>query len=158
MRRMSIILLGTALVASSACSGGSDGPTNPNPSGNGSMSATIDGSAFVAIGIAASTSNSLLIIAGADASSRSVTISASMLQGTGVQAIGQGNAAIGQLIIGGNAWIAGGLQGGSGTINIATLTATRAAGTFSFTAPAQLGTTTPATRLVTNGQFDVVLQ
>jgi len=45
--------------------------------------------------------------------------------------------------------------GSSGTVNITTATATRVVGTFSFTAVARTQGTTPASRTVTNGTFDV---
>jgi hypothetical protein len=45
---------------------------------------------------------------------------------------------------------------GSGTINLATLTAKAASGTFSFTAPANANGAT-GTKVVTNGAFNVTL-
>lgn len=52
-------------------------------------------------------------------------------------------------------WVSPFATGSSGTLTITTATATRVAGTFSFTAVARTQGTTPATRTVTNGTFDV---
>ncbi len=48
-------------------------------------------------------------------------------------------------------------SGSAGTITITTLTATRIAATFSFTASRFIGSTGPLTTTVTNGQFDLTL-
>jgi hypothetical protein len=46
-------------------------------------------------------------------------------------------------------------DGTSGSVTITTFTATRAAGTFSFTAAARAGSGATGTRVITNGSFDV---
>lgn len=159
MRRICGFVAAMTFIVAGACGGdGYGGPTNPNPnpSGNRTMTATIDGSAFTAIGVGVSTTNGLLILAGADASGRAIGISANMLQGTGTQTIGGNSVASGNVIIGSNSWVAGAtVTGGTGSVTLTTLTASHAVGTFSFTAPSQSATATPATRVVTNGHFDV---
>ena len=44
---------------------------------------------------------------------------------------------------------------GTGTVNVTTLTATRAAGTFSFTGQASPGTGATGTQVVSSGSFDI---
>jgi hypothetical protein len=55
-----------------------------------------------------------------------------------------------------NTWITS-LTGAAGTLTITSLTSTRIAGTFSFTADAETGTSTTGTETVSNGVFDVAL-
>ena len=49
------------------------------------------------------------------------------------------------------------LTGSAGTVNVTSLTSTRIAGTFQFTAPPQTFTSTTGTRVVTNGAFEMPL-
>ena len=156
MRRSSLAATFGVVVFALACGGGngSTGPNNPNPNatGAGSMSASIDGSGWNAIGVSASRSTGLLIIAGSDVQ-RTVTVSFA-LNGTGTQTFGPGGVALGVVLVGGQSWQANGSGLGSGSVNITTLTGNRAVGTFSFTAVGGQGAT-PASRQVTNGRFDV---
>ncbi|HVT40390.1 MAG TPA: hypothetical protein VHE78_15210 [Gemmatimonadaceae bacterium] len=74
--------------------------------------------------------------------------------GTGTQTIGPGTLAAANVLIGSQMWQANSF-GGSGTITLTTVTSNRVVGTFTFTAKALVSSVTPATRLVTSGQFDV---
>lgn len=150
------VLAAGAFLALLAC-GGSDDPAGPKSptSTNGTMSALIDGQQWTAVGIAASYQNQIgtLVIGASNASNVGF--------GFAVPANGPGtytvNSTIGMnanLNTGGDGWLAVGTTG-SGTVTITTLTATRAAGTFSFVLQATDAGVNPQTRNVTNGQFDV---
>lgn len=154
MRRSRLIVLPATLILSFACGGGSKNPAAPpnNPNAVGSMSASIDGTNWSAIAVTARKSNGIVIASGSDAV-RTVTISF-LPNGTGNQQIAANSVALAILLIGGQSWSANAVGQGGGTVNLTTLTATRAVGTFTFTAVASQGTT-PATRQVTNGKFDV---
>jgi len=158
--RHTLAMLGTAaLVVVTACGGDSsnDGPTNPNqnPTGNRSMSARIDGTAWTATSVAAGVTNGLLIIAGTNVT-QTFSIAVAVAQGTGTQTVGPSSVTYGNLLVGQQSWAANGSLGGPGSITLTTLTATRAAGTFSFTVKALTQGASPATRQVTSGAFDVV--
>lgn len=147
-----------ALILAAACGGSDNGPTDPGTitPPNGTMSARIDGAAWAATAIAVTAQNGHLIVSGGSSNGQGVAIGASTVPGPGTQTIG-GNtnaAAQGVITVGTQSWSANAIQG-SGTVTITTLTANRAAGTFSFTAPALSAGATPATRVVTAGQFDV---
>ena len=155
MRRSRLFVLPATLIFSLACGGGSKNPAAPpnnSPNAVGSMSASIDGTAWSAIAVTARKANGVVIASGSDAV-RTVTISF-LPNGTGNQNIAANSVAVAILLIGGQSWSANAAGQGGGTVNLTTLTATRAVGTFTFTAVASPGTT-PATRQVTNGKFDV---
>jgi hypothetical protein len=145
-----------ALAVAAACGGDSGNATAPkNPgTGNRTMWARIDGATWTATNIAASGANGTLIVSGARGTDAVVTITASLVQGTGTQAMGRNSVALGSVTIGNTQWAAGNLLG-SGSVTLTLVTATRAVGTFAFTAPAVSASTSPATKTVTQGAFDV---
>jgi uncharacterized protein DUF6252 len=155
VRHTSLTALALVLVAACSGGGGSKGVTNPNPgSPKRTMSARIDGVAWTAINIAAGNANGALIISGARGTDQGVAISASLIQGTGTQTIGRTSAAQGIVSIASTQWAANSFQG-SGSVTLTLITATRAVGTFTLTAPAVSASTFPATKTVTSGAFDV---
>ena len=91
----------------------------------------------------------------------SATDAASLSFGFGAAAV-QGSTAVGPLSgtnatvtnAAGQAWQAAGTRG-SGTLNITSINATGASGTFSFTLEAVPGTGSAGNRSVTNGSFNV---
>lgn len=158
MRRSSLVLIAAASMA--ACGGGGDGgPAGPNPNQNTSkstMSARIDGTQWTATNVGVTARNGALIVAGANTAGVGVGFGASMIQGTGTQTFGPGivSTANGSVTQATMAWSASNFQG-SGSVTLTTLTANRATGTFTFTAPALIAGSTPSPRVVTAGQFDV---
>ena len=155
MLRSALVLMAAATIV--ACGGGDGGPASPNPNpgtGNGSMSARIDGAQWTATGVAASGKNGALIVVGTSSAGLAVGFGASMIQGTGTQTFGPTSAANGGVTATTMSWGANSFQG-SGSVTLTTLTATRAAGTFTFTAPALTAGSSPSTRVVTSGVFDV---
>ena len=157
MRSSSIVTVAVSLLLAVACGGGgggktATGPANPGTTGAGSMSATIDGSAWTAVAVTTGITNGVRIISGSDLA-RSVAMSF-LVTGTGTQQFST-SVALGVVIIGLQSWDASSSNGATGSVTITTLTSNRAVGTFSFTAKASTASTTPATRQVTNGKFDV---
>ena len=159
--RTPLQLLSIAFLASAVGCGGSDsnGVTNPNPQQSaGTMSARIDGAAWTASVVTVAVNTNGLIISGASTSSTGVAVGASRLLGTGTQTFGTGTNfnALATMTTGTQSWSATGIQGSnsSGSVTLTTLTATRAVGTFTFTAAALAGGAT-GTKVVTSGVFDV---
>jgi hypothetical protein len=164
MHRVRSIAPFLGLLLITACSGG-DGPTGPNPpppGGNASFTASVDGqgwtSAAALTNVTAAQSGTYIISGSVltGASTRAITLNLMNIPGPGTYPLGTGAGVSGGSAI--YAESAGGwgtpLSGEAGTINITTLTATRIAGTFSFTAAASAGGAT-GTRTVTNGTFDL---
>jgi hypothetical protein len=117
------------------------------------MTATIDGSPWTAIGLTTGLATGpTRLISGSDLT-RSLVIG--FAPSTGNQATGSTSVVFCRLIIGSQIWQAGLTYGGNGTVSVTTLTSTRAVGTFSFTAPGATAGTTPATRTLASGTFDV---
>jgi len=157
IRKSALVL---ALPLALACGGGDD---DTGPSGStGSMSATIGGVSWNAnLTVQGAYTGGVLAIGGNGGSGANnyqvnITVTNITAAGTfnfGVGAIG--NQALVTLI--GNpvsTWGAT-FAGGSGSITVTSLTASRAQGTFTFTANASPGTAATGTKAVTNGQFDV---
>jgi hypothetical protein len=160
MKRSIILLVAASLMIAAACGGGG-GTTNPNPNpgvtGKGTMSAKVDGTAWASLVVITQKSpfgaNTLVVASGADVAGHSLAISF-FLTGTGTQKIGlQGMAGLVTNLV----WTGGQYQTspgvGSGSITLSTQTATRAVGTFTFTAVGSGNT--PPSRVVTEGRFDV---
>ena len=162
-RRYTLSCFALALIALAACGGSDDGgPTGTNGNnnaalGDGSMSATINGSAWrsVSSGDKGSRNGNIYAVVGLN-TSYTVALGIAGLTGPGtvnlnIAAGGNGSNAIISNATGG--WGTA-FSGGTGTITVTTLTANRIAGTFSFDAPAGSGKAT-GTLQVRNGKFDV---
>ena len=150
MKRLA--LLAFAMVM--AC--GDDGG-NP-PIGAGSMSASIDGTAFSGtLAVTASRSGTTLSIAALGSNSRQLSLNLVDVAATGNIAIGAGSASMAQYSSGAQAWVSN-VAGGSGTVVVTTLTSTRLAGTFSFTAVPSTTTGATGNKAVTSGAFDVTFR
>lgn len=154
-------LLSVLLLAVCAACGGSDGPTGPGGPGgpnNGSFTARIDGTNWAATIITPSMAQTTGHVSAVGSGSPTFSLAFAWQDQltTGTWTIGTGGQSIGfnaNMIQGGQVWVAGAGMG-SGTLTITTRTASRVAGTFSFTLmPSQGGAT--GNRQVTNGQFDV---
>jgi hypothetical protein len=155
-----------ALVATAACGG--DGSTGPNNNNNGAsrMTATVNGRAFSSNALGGlekvvMVNRALHLVQGAQTSGTNATvilITLWNLRGPGTYPIGVGPTTVGgtgQVTENGLSWITP-LTGTAGEVRITTLTDTRIAGTFTFTAEAVGGST--GTRAVTNGQFDYPIE
>jgi hypothetical protein len=157
MRHTSITVLSAALLIA-ACGGGSkSGPTSPTTTTTGtgrSMSASIDGTQWSTTIVGANPGAGFIIIAGSNVGGQTTVGLTIATGGTGTQTIGPGTLAAGSVLIGSQMWQANSF-GGGGTITLTTVTSNRVAGTFTFTAKALVNSVTPATRVVTSGQFDV---
>lgn len=170
-------LAGAMSVLAGCGGGGGDGGGGTQPGGNGTVSgsftASIDGQSWTAdaatmtvSGQAQPSRPGVVVLAGGQvASGISLSISLAFIRGPGTYPLGVniGTNAGGIATIteahGTNveSWNTS-LTGAAGTVTITTRTSTRIAGTFSCTATALLGTSpSPASRIVTNGSFDVTL-
>jgi hypothetical protein len=164
-RHLAPALLLLTLIAAGC---GDDDTTGPGPNGPNAMSATIDGQPWVADpSLITVTSNSntarqgtLLITGGRISTGEAVTLTLSFVSGSGTYPLGVNfltNAGgHGQVVDVPDSWNTP-LNGAAGTVNITTRTSTRIAGSFSFTAKAVTGGTTPETRIVTGGSFDITV-
>ena len=151
VRSRTLALLG--ILAGVACGdGANNNPTGPTPSAG--MSAAVDGQGWTAVSATAVRSGTVIAIGGSDIGGQ-LGIGLGLIEaGTGDYPINATSASNANVTSGTQTWIAN-ASSGSGTITITTLTTTRIAGTFSFTAPVVIGNPTPATRVVTNGTFDL---
>lgn len=148
------------LTLAAGCGGDDDNPTSPgggNGGGTGGvkMSATVDGTAWQAF-TATAINNSGVIAIGSSNASGEIGIGFGFQDaGPGTYTIGPGQIATANVIsLDGTGWVANDARG-SGSIVVTTLTADRIAGTFEFTAMRTVGTGNPATRVVTDGSFDL---
>jgi hypothetical protein len=174
--RPSSLMVVAVFVLAAACGGGNPaGPSGSSGSGSGSggsggsggtggasggrtISALIDGVPFNAAASGTRSGNpALLLVAGstvAGATGSTLGFGAPLAVGTHAIAVGSGlNANL--TILNGTAVASGYLAfqtSGSGSVTIATLTATGATGTFNFV---MTSTTGGAPKTVTNGTFDV---
>jgi hypothetical protein len=159
-----LMTLAIALLAFTACGGSSSSATSPADTGggtitplHGTMTATIDGSAWTAATVTTYTyTNGILSIAGGDNSNPIRSI------GMALTASGPGTFQMGTLPSAANAVLSIGIgptwtanvAGGTGTITITALSSMGAAGTFSFSAVAAAGGAT-GTHTVTSGTFNI---
>jgi hypothetical protein len=157
MRRATIAPLLFALLTAVSC--GDDTPTDtedePSGPGTGSIGAQVNGQAWSASTRSATHVNGTLTITGTDAAQRTVLVGIANVTAPGTFQLAQGNpnGAIASVIEGAAIWSSS-LSGGSGTLTVSVLTATRVAGSFTFTGvPATASAT--GTRAVTAGQFDL---
>jgi hypothetical protein len=157
MQLRSVLAVAAAL-AVVACGSDSSNSTEPPPGAlNGSMSATVDGVSWTAtLAVQAGYANGILAFAGVDANSTTIAVALAPT-GPGAYPIGSTqptNASYS--IAGGQAkvWQAAATQG-SGSVEIDSLTATSAAGTFHFELPAIESSGATGTESITNGKFSV---
>jgi hypothetical protein len=159
--------IGAALACASAIAcGGDSGPAGPAAAG--SFTATIDGDAwasdaqYLAGGVTV-VGPGVYTMAGSRATSPSsaltVTLTLYNIDRPGTYPIGVSPSVVGALAIVAeptNGW-ASPLSGAAGTITITTLTESRMAGTFTFTATPVSGGAT-GSRVVTDGKFDLPIR
>ena len=148
--RPAALALAVLLVA--AC-----GDSGTNSGNESTMTATVAGSAWSGtLAVQGTHNGNVLAISGTNGTYQlSLTIPG--VAATGTFNFGPGTLGIAQLVqvtTGTPAWTTS-LVGGTGSITVTTLTATRAAGSFSFTGAASPGTSATGTRAVTSGSFDV---
>lgn len=143
-----------ALVLAMAC--GSDGNSSTEPKGAGGVTATIDGTAFSAdLAVQATRAGNVLAFGAVSSNSRQLNFSLVNVTATGTIPVGTGTGAHTITYTEGTkAWVTS-MVGGSGSVVITTLTANRAAGTFSFTAIPSTNTGAAGNKAVTAGSFDV---
>jgi hypothetical protein len=159
-----LMTLTVVLLASAACGGSGTSATGTSNSGgttvtqlHGTMTASIDGSAWTATTITTATyTNGLLSIGGTDNSTpvRSIGLSLTTA-GPGTFAMGTlPSAPSAVLSIGiGPTWTANG-AGGTGTITVTAISSTATSGTFLFSAVAATGGAT-GVHTVTSGTFNI---
>jgi len=157
MRRFA--LFSAVLIMATGCGGGSSpdltGTNNIGNNSSGPLSATIDGIAWASPTPAAIYKNNIVSVAGIDLGLTASVGFATGVNGPGVYSLSYRNqlAGVGTVSKVGQGWTSG-LQGGTGTLNLTTLTTNHVAGTFSFDAvPASGGAT--GVLHVTNGKFDI---
>lgn len=173
MKRMSASALLLVLLLAVGC-GGDDDPAGPGDGGGGggggsnSLVAKIDGVQFTAdqltiqvTGNDPATRQGTLIVSGAQASSnRTLSVILSFIVGPATQPLGINTAStpggIVNVSVVGDLWTTP-LNGASGFVTITARTDKRIAGTFHCTTAGLLPATTPATRTVTEGAFDVTI-
>lgn len=159
------LLLAAALVAAAACEKSSTGLGNNN-NGDARMTATIDGRAFASTALLGQekvtlASRAVHLVYGQQTSGTNSTVilvTLYNLRGPATYPLGVNLTSYGgvaQITENALSWITP-LTGNAGTVTITTLTDTRIAGTFSFTAEA-VGNAT-GTRTVTNGRFDYPIE
>ena len=155
--RLPALALLTGLTLLDACGGDTATPSGGNNNTTGPMSASLNGTGWTASTASAVAASNLIVISGSRLTTPNYTLSFTLsnIGGTGVYALGVGVNMFGGYVVASSS--AGGWStpqsGAAGEINIATLTAARIAGTFTFTATAQSGTT--GNLVATNGAFDV---
>ncbi len=152
-RPAALTLAATLLLA--ACGGDS----GTNSGDQSTMSATVAGTAWSAtLAVQGQVSGNILSISGTNGTYQ-VALTVPGVSAPGTYAVGPGNSGIAQLvqIITGTPTWTSSLVGGSGTIVVTALTASRVAGTFSFSGAPSPGSSASGTRAVTNGTFDLKL-
>jgi hypothetical protein len=155
-RLFAIILV----AASAACSsGGTDDDNNNNNGGGGSLSATIDGTPFTALGtssVAQISDAGDFAIVSANASGTGISLLLYNIGAPGTYPLG-----VSGLVFGGIATVTSGssgwstpLSGLAGSVTVTAVSATHIKGTFSFTATPLFGGA-GASKTVTGGSFDL---
>lgn len=151
MKRLAFLALVLATVTVTSC--GDDGG-NP-PVGAGTMSASIDGTAFTgSLSVTAVRTTNTITISAVGSSTRQISLNLLGVTSTGAVAVGAGSQNFAQYSQGTQTWVSS-LVGGTGTVTLTTLSATHATGTFSFTGIASTATGASGNKSVTNGTFDV---
>jgi hypothetical protein len=129
------------------------------------MTARVDGQTWTSVPTSAAAfpgGSGAFSISGTEAAgttSRSINLALYYIRGTGTYALGAGSGVVGgraQYSEAGTVWATPN-DGASGTVTITTLTPTRIAGTFEYTARLSSGTSATQTRTITNGSFDIAM-
>jgi hypothetical protein len=138
-----------------ACGGSSTAPNSGSNSCTASLSATVNGVVWCSPAGAGTFQHSIVSIAGIDAGLVSSIAFAFVATVPGTYSLGSGNinAGFATYTRNGQGW-GSALSGGTGSVTLTTLTATHAAGTFTFDAVPSNGGAT-GTILVTNGTFNI---
>jgi len=169
-RSIRLLMLSAALGTLAACGGSGTGPSG---NGIGTFTAVIDGVAWSSDNISLQVSSGgtvpgTQVITGSKLTGGQnyialiLTLGYISAPGTYPLGVNQGVVAGGSAILSSQTgsvlgiWNTG-FSGSAGTVTITSLTSTRMAGTFQFTAPPQLGSQASGNRVVTNGTFDVPL-
>lgn len=162
-----LMALSATAVGTAACGGGGDaGPAAPGGgTGDGSLSARINGASWTAAPSTVVTATSTPALPGSlamqgstfGAPARVLQLFLVRIPGVGTYPLGMntvtGTGGIANVIEGGQSWSTP-LSGAAGTVTISSLTDTRVRGSFSFQATPIIGSGAAVT--VTDGQFDVV--
>lgn len=165
-RRPSLISVFFLTVSLAGCGGGEE---SSDPDGNDNfLRARIDGQQFTAsssfitvTGSGTPTQSGQLIIVGPNiGNSDSLALTLGFIPGPGTYPLGTNPGTtpggLGTYVKGSDSWTAP-LNGQAGTLVITARTATRIAGTFTFTGNALLPAMSPDQRVVTEGEFDVTV-
>jgi hypothetical protein len=146
------------IVALTACGGG--GATNPGPNTGTRFTATIDGAGWTSgSSAAAATAGGIFTLVGSQigASVTSMSLSLYSIGAPGTYPLGvTGSVAggIATLTTSPGSWSTA-LTGAAGSVTITAVSATRIAGTFTYSAAPTLGSSATNTRVVTAGEFDL---
>jgi hypothetical protein len=158
MRPYSRLLLASGLVLAIACSGG--GSTGPKGGGGGSadLSATINGSSWLGTVQAKATrtiaeGDTIISVGGANTGEGIILGMAFSDSGAKTYGIGAFGEDANALITEGSASWASNITGGTGSITVDTITATRVTGSFQFSAVPVAGSGATGTITVTSGKF-----
>ena len=170
--RLSLVPAALALLLFTGCGGGGGGdPTRPGGGGGGggdTFTATIDGVAWASdaaaisvTGSATPTRDGMLVISGYEsATGRGLSLAISFFIGAATQPLGVNSGTTpggsGTVLAPPDSWLTP-MSGAAGMVTLSARTANRVAGTFHFTAEALAGAT-PASRVVTNGAFDITVE
>jgi len=149
LHRLRRLILACSAATVLACSDNGTGP-----SGNGTVTAKIDGASWEATAeVQATYISFVLSIGGLDSQARQIVLSIPNVSTTGTFSFSGAQAAVGVVTFGAQSWSTA-IAGGGGTVTISTLSGSHAVGVFNFTAPASTGGAT-GTKNITSGTFDV---
>lgn len=145
-----------AMALTLSCSSGSS--TGPVTTGGGTFRATIDGASWVSTtSTVTASANGAYTLTGYQLSN-AVSLSMTLwnIGATGTYPIGVGPTVPGgtAIVVSGGASFNTPLSGAAGTVTVSTLSTTRIAGTFNFSAPPVIGQS-GSSKVVTSGSFDL---
>jgi len=158
--RFATLLTAAVVVAMAGCSSdsGDDGNNPPPPpppgSSEGAMTAKINGASFASVGSAFSYTQSTLSISGTNLTT-TISLAVGNVTAPGTYTVGATTGPVVIFIVSktpSSGWDTIS-PGGTGTITITSISATHVAGTFSFNAVPQSGTT--GAMVVTQGSFNM---
>ena len=140
------------------------GTTTPVPeSGRNLLRGTLNGTSYNASTIVRIGTLATLLTFGGSNTQHSINITLQNVNATGTYAVGPGNPVLATVGAPPGAPVTGPLccwnsnAGGTGSLVVTSLTATRIAGTFTFTLPTAGSGAATAPMVVTNGSFDIAL-